>query len=131
MLALRVGCVIVVVAGDHADPSRRVRYFVEDSARRIADIAGIATVLPKHEDLAARLIDSLCATFVDFETEGFDRYVQQWGERDWLFGRELAIDMQQQQVTGTGAGIADDGALLVDTGEGMIRRVTSGSVVLL
>lgn len=101
------------------------------SARRIADIAGIAAVLPKHEDLAARLIDSLCATFVDFETEGFDRYVQQWGERDWLFGRELVIDMQQQQVTGTGAGIANDGALLVDTGEGMIRRIRSGSVLLL
>jgi biotin-(acetyl-CoA carboxylase) ligase len=31
---------------------------------------------------------------------------------------------------GTGAGIADDGALLVDTGKGGVRRITSGSVVL-
>jgi BirA family biotin operon repressor/biotin-[acetyl-CoA-carboxylase] ligase len=100
------------------------------SARRIADLAGFAAVLPKSEDLAARLIDSLSATFVDFEADGFARYAQRWAERDWLFGRELVIDTKQQQVVGTGAGIADDGALLVETGKGAVRRITSGSVVL-
>ncbi len=100
------------------------------SARRVADLAGFANVLPKHDDLAARLIDSLCATFVDFEADGFERYAQRWVERDWLFGREVVIDTPQSQVMGMGAGIAEDGALLVDTGEGAVCRITSGSVVL-
>jgi len=104
--------------------------FEEGSVRRVADLASFAEIMPKYDDLAARLIDSLCATFVDFEADGFDRYVQRWIERDWLFGREVVINTPQDQVMGTGAGIADDGALLVDTGDGGVRRVTSGSVVL-
>jgi len=101
-----------------------------DSARRVADLARFAATLPKYEDLAARLIDSLCTTFVDFEADGFDRYARRWVEHDWLYGRDLVIDTEQRQVAGTGAGIADDGALLVDTGKGGIHRITSGSVVL-
>lgn len=100
------------------------------SVRRVADLARFTATLPKYEDLAAHLIDSLCATFVDFEADGFDRYAERWGERDWLFGRNLVVDTQQRQVAGTGAGIADDGALLVDTGKGGVHRITSGSVVL-
>jgi biotin-(acetyl-CoA carboxylase) ligase len=100
------------------------------SARRVADLAGFANVLPKHDDLAVRLIDSLCATFVDFEADGFERDAQRWVERDWLFGREVVINTPQSQVMGMGAGIAEDGALLVDTGEGAVCRITSGSVVL-
>lgn len=104
--------------------------FEVGSARRVADLARLTASLPEYEDLAARLIDSLCATFVDFEADGFDRYARRWVECDWLFGRDLVIDTQQRQVVGTGAGIADDGALLVDTGEGGVHRITSGSVVL-
>lgn len=100
------------------------------SARRVADLARLTSNLPKHEDLAARLIDSLFATFVEFEADGFDAYARRWVERDWLFGRDLVIDTPQRQVAGTGAGIADDGALLVDTGDGGVHRITSGSVVL-
>jgi BirA family biotin operon repressor/biotin-[acetyl-CoA-carboxylase] ligase len=99
-------------------------------ARRVADLARFAAVLPRHEDLAARLIERLCATFVDFEADGFEPYAQRWTERDWLFGRDLVVDTQQRQVAGRGAGIADDGALLVDAGQGGLHRITSGSVVL-
>lgn len=100
------------------------------SARRVADLAGSAATQPTHEELAARLIDSLCETFIDFEANGFAGYAQRWSAHDWLFGRELVIDTPQQQLAGTGAGIADDGALLIDTGEGAVRRITTGSVVL-
>ena len=100
------------------------------SVRRVADLAGFAAVLPRHEDLATRLVDRLCATFVEFEAEGFEPYAPRWTERDWLFGRDLVIDTQQRQVAGRGAGIADDGALLVDAGQGGLHRITSGSVVL-
>jgi len=100
------------------------------SVRRVADLTRITARPPKYEDLAAVLIDKLCATFVEFEVDGFEPYAQRWVERDWLFGRDLVIDMQQRQVTGTGAGIGDDGALLVDTGKGRIQRITSGTVVL-
>ena len=101
-----------------------------DRARHVADIAGIAGSVPNRNDLAACLIDTLHASFVTFEADGFSRYAEQWRDRDWLLGRTLTIDTAQRQITGTGAGIADDGALLVDTGSGVVRRITSGSVVM-
>jgi len=101
-----------------------------DSTRKVSDLAGVSGELPGPNDLAARLIDRLCATFVDFGSDGFERYVQRWCERDWLFGRNVVIDTQQRQIAGTGAGIDGDGALLVASGTGRVRRITSGSVVL-
>lgn len=104
--------------------------FDSGPVRRVADLASFAEVPPRHGELAVRLIDSLCSTYVDFETAGFDRYARRWSERDWLYGREVVIDAPQRQVSGRGAGIGADGALLVDTGGGQVSRVTSGSVVL-
>jgi BirA family biotin operon repressor/biotin-[acetyl-CoA-carboxylase] ligase len=46
-------------------------------------------------------------------------------DRDWLLGRSL----EAGGVAGTGAGIAADGSLLVDTG-GTVRRVASGEVTI-
>jgi biotin-(acetyl-CoA carboxylase) ligase len=100
-----------------------------EGARSIADLArfGLAPV-PRHE-LAARLIDRVCEAFVAYETAGFAALAPRWSERDWLRGRQLTVDTPQRQITGVGAGIAEDGALLVDTGADSLRRVTSGSVV--
>lgn len=100
-----------------------------DRAQPVADIAGYATSLPSRDDLAARLINRLCAAFTDFAAAGFARFADGWAARDWLLGRTLTVDTAQRQVTGVGAGVGNDGALLVDEGGGAIRRVTSGSVV--
>ena len=101
-----------------------------DWARRVVDLSAIADHLPSRDELVAGLIDALCATFIDYESKGFDGFINEWSGRDWLFGREVTIDTPERQVTGIGAGIADDGALLLDTGEGECSRITSGSVVM-
>lgn len=101
-----------------------------DKAQRVADLTGFADTVPPRDELAARLIEGLCTTFVDYESGGFGRFLRKWPARDWLLGRTLTIDTPQHPITGVGAGIADDGALLVDTGSGIISRVTSGSVIM-
>lgn len=101
-----------------------------DWARHVADLAGFTSDVPHRNVLAACLIDNLGATFLEYETGGFSSFVHKWSGRDWLLGREVTIDTPQRQVTGVGAGVADDGALLVDTGGGACRRITSGSVVM-
>jgi len=101
-----------------------------DQERRVADLAGLAGTVPDRNALAAGLIDSLSAVFAGFETGGFAAYTERWSERDWLLGRELTVDTPQQQVTGKGVGIADDGALLLDVGGSVVHRITSGSVIL-
>jgi BirA family biotin operon repressor/biotin-[acetyl-CoA-carboxylase] ligase len=104
--------------------------FETDWTRGVADLAGVVATLPSRHTLAARLIEGLCQAFLDYEADGFEYFAQKWPDRDWLFGRALTIDTAQCQVTGIGAGIDQDGALLVDTGSAAVSRITSGSVVM-
>lgn len=97
--------------------------------RGVSDLAGIVTTPPSCDELAARLIDGLCSTCVEYEKCGFAGCAHKWPGHDWLSGRELTVETPQQQVTGIGAGIADDGALLVDSGGGEVNRIVSGSVM--
>ena len=99
-------------------------------ALRVVDLAGYVPAVPPREQLAAQLIDHICGVFVDYETGGFEPYAARWAARDWLLGRELIVDMPNHQVEGVGAGIGEDGALLVDSGLGTLHRVTSGTVVV-
>lgn len=101
-----------------------------DRALRVVDLASYAPSIPSREQLAAHLIDNMCAVLVDYETGGFEPYADRWAECDWLLGRALTVEAAQREVTGVGAGIADDGALLVDSGLGALHRITSGSVVV-
>lgn len=101
-----------------------------EGGRRVVDLAGFAGSLPCRNELTARLIDGLCATFLAFEAGGFSAYVERWTEVDWLQGRSLEVDTPSASVRGTGAGVAGDGALLVLTESGDVTRVTSGTIVL-
>ena len=98
-------------------------------AGRVVDLAGLAPGLPHMNTIAASLVDSLCGVYATYEQDGFAAFTPRWSARDWLRGRELTIDTPRRQLVGTGAGVADDGALLVDDGDGEVHRVSSGSVV--
>lgn len=94
------------------------------------DLKSHVAELPDWNQVAARLVSGLSRTFADFEAGGFAQFRGQWLEHDWLFGREVIIDTPRRQISGVGCGIADDGALLVDTPSEGRHRVTSGSVVM-
>ena len=93
------------------------------------DLAGVANNVPPWNQLAACIVNALCTSFVVFEQTGFAACAERWSGRDWLLGRRLVVNMPGHEVEGLGAGIADDGALLVDTGIGSLSRVTSGTVM--
>lgn len=116
------GVGINVVLGEGVD-------IASEWSSQVADLSAIVDVLPSGDQMAARIIDALCATFINFEAHGFSQYAQGWSRHDWLHGRDVTIDTAREEVSGTGAGIAEDGALLIDTGSGSIRRITSGSVM--
>jgi BirA family biotin operon repressor/biotin-[acetyl-CoA-carboxylase] ligase len=101
-----------------------------ERAQPVADLQGLTDDLPSSNAIAACLVDGLCGVFIDYEARGFAPFAGKWRERDWLRGRELTIDIPRQPFSGIAAGVADDGALLVDIGDGAVQRVTSGTVVL-
>ncbi len=101
-----------------------------DWARQVVDLKMICPAPPKLEKLAGYLTTHLLKAFVEFESSGLAAVAERWSEYDWLQGREITIDTGVGQVSGIGAGIANDGALLVDSPLSGIRRVTSGTIVI-
>lgn len=99
-----------------------------DVDQPVTDLASHAVKTPSSDVLAARLIDVLCDTFVNYAVSGFTPYLDRWSARDWLLGRAVIVDTPGSETSGIGAGIDADGALLLDTAAGIVR-VSSGSVM--
>ena len=100
-----------------------------EGGRQVVDLLGFAGAVPCRNKLAARLIDGLCATLVAFEVNGFSACLGRWSQIDWLLGRSITVETPSTRIRGTGAGISDDGALLVITEAGEVVRITSGSII--
>ncbi|MGB5333318.1 MAG: biotin--[acetyl-CoA-carboxylase] ligase [Woeseiaceae bacterium] len=122
---------IVTGIGLNIDLKEQQDAFLETVAgRRATDLKSQVAELPGWNRIAAGLISGLSKAIVDYEAGGFASFRGRWSEHDWLFGREVTVDASGRQITGTGAGIGDDGALLLDTLSGGRQRVTSGSVLI-
>ena len=121
---------VVTGIGLNIDLGDREDFDLETSwAQRVVDLQGHVEKLPGRDRIAASMINGLSKSFVDYEAGGFTQFVDRWREIDWLFGRELVIDSTKKEISGVGAGIDSDGALLVETASKGLRRVTSGSVI--
>ncbi len=122
---------VITGVGVNVDLPGKLDFGVEtDWARRVVDLKSICTTAPSHEEAAGKLTTHLLRAFADFEVSGFSALAERWSRYDWLMGREITIDTGQTQLSGLGAGVADDGALLVDTQDSGIRRVVSGTIVI-
>ncbi len=100
-----------------------------DRALAAADLNSRCVVPPTPERLLARLMNEIHATFAEYEACGFGSFYRRWSTHDWLQGKPVTVATGRQEVSGVAAGVAEDGALLIER-EGAIHRVTSGSVVL-
>lgn len=94
------------------------------------DLRGCAAALPSRDQVTAHLIHSIRATLAEYEVGGFVSFLRRWRLYDWLRGRHVSVETQGRHVTGTAAGIGEDGALLVVTDNDEKQRITSGSVIV-
>ncbi len=99
-------------------------------AKQVVDLKNICEVQPSHEEIASHFILHMYRALNDYEASGFAAIADRWSRHDWLRGREITINTADRQLSGVGAGVADDGALLIDTPDSGIRRVTSGTIVM-
>lgn len=123
-LTVVTGIGLNVDLGEQAD-----RDFGPDGALRAIDLKQHAIELPALNALAAGLLNGLIETLADFETEGLAMIIDRWRSCDWLLGKEVRIDTPSSRIHGVGAGIAEDGSLLIDTPLAGRCRITSGTVV--
>jgi BirA family transcriptional regulator, biotin operon repressor / biotin---[acetyl-CoA-carboxylase] ligase len=102
---------------------------VEGWASRIVDLKECVDWLPSRPALAAGILQCVFATVTRFEQDGFAGFHAAWQDCDWLRGKQVSIAQAEEEVRGEASGIAQDGALLVQTAEGL-RRIITGSVAV-
>ncbi len=123
------GC-LVEVQGDARGPCHAVVgvgiNIRMSASRAAAEIdqpwTDLRTRLPacSRHHLAALLLEELLVQLTLFAKRGFTPFMQQWEQMDGLRGRFVKVSAGKRTLRGKVAGINNDGALLLETGTGML-----------
>ena len=136
----KLGGILVETAGDAAGPSAAVvgvgiNMRLGASARErigqpATDIASHTPVVPSRTDLLADFVASVAMALEQFSREGFAPFRQAWLERHAWHGRRVVLSQAERRVAeGEIVGIAEDGALMLASEEG-IERFHTGELSL-
>ncbi|WP_428100056.1 biotin--[acetyl-CoA-carboxylase] ligase [Candidatus Rariloculus sp.] len=122
-------CHVVVGLGINVAMSQDLLERISDwSAGAVDLMQATAGRAPRRTMLVTELIDALKALFADYERRGFAPYRDEWRSADYLRGKPVRVDEALHSTIGTAGGISADGALLLETDKGSLRRVISGDV---
>lgn len=101
-----------------------------DVGQRWIDLAQLSQgAQVSRNALAAALLNRWIEAFAQFELEGFAPFLGEWREADLLAGQEVEITDSREQLSGRALGVARDGALELETVQG-VRRVVAGDATL-
>lgn len=134
----KLGGILVEAQGDARGPLAAVigvgiNVRVPESARRgiaqpVADLAGVP--YGSRNAALARVLAALPEALTRFEREGFAPFREEWQWRHAFQGARVRLLVPPQRaVEGIASGVAEDGALLLDTGAG-VQRFYAGEVSL-
>lgn len=133
----KLGGILVEAQGDARGPMSAVvgvgiNVRLSDAARRAiaqpaADLADVAYGSRSHA--LGRLLDGLAEALARFEREGFAAFHAEWERRDAFQGARVRLAAAGRAIEGIASGVAEDGALLLETGGG-VQRIYAGEVSL-
>lgn len=99
-------------------------------AQAVTDVASISGQLPRRNRLLAATLIELAQVLEQFSAHGFAPLRQEWMVRHAHQGRSVTLSSGDGgTVTGKAVGVAEDGALLLETARG-IERYVSGELSL-
>jgi BirA family biotin operon repressor/biotin-[acetyl-CoA-carboxylase] ligase len=82
---------------------------------------------PSRNDLSAGLVSGIFAAMIHFGDSGFRPFLEEWRAHDFLRGKGVDVVTGHDARTGVACGVAEDGALLVETRSG-IQSIVAGDV---
>lgn len=88
-----------------------------------------AGVAPDRTQLAAALVEELCAAVSQYEKQGFAPFDAEWNGADALRDRPVRVQFRDRAQDGVARGIGADGALKVEIA-GRVETLSSGDVTL-
>jgi BirA family biotin operon repressor/biotin-[acetyl-CoA-carboxylase] ligase len=96
----------------------------------VTDLAAIARQVPQRNHLLAAILIELRRVLEQFAEDGFAPLRQEWVSRHAHQGRLVMLSAGEgKSVAGRAAGVAEDGALLLETARGL-ERCVSGELSL-
>jgi BirA family biotin operon repressor/biotin-[acetyl-CoA-carboxylase] ligase len=134
----KLGGVLVEAQGDARTPLTAVigvgiNVHMPDAARRaiaqpVADLRAVP--YGSRSAALARLLAALGEALTTFERAGFAAFREEWQWRHAYQGARVRLIVPpRSSVEGVASGVAEDGALLLDTGDG-VKRFYAGEVSL-
>ncbi len=136
----KLGGILVEIGGEAHGPCVAVigvgiNVQLPETARRglgqpVTDLAAPGLALPARNDLLAKLLASVAEAAMLFERRGFAPFRAAWQRRHaWQGQRVRVLVAERRAIDGVAAGVAEDGALLLETPRG-VERFHAGEVSL-
>lgn len=118
-------CRVIVGVGINVSMPVDLLAKISDWERGAADLSQAAPgVRPQRTGLAAELIEGMAGLLADYASTGFAPYRDEWHAADYLAGRPVRV--AGGGTDGIARGIDADGALRLETADGVLRRIISG-----
>ena len=115
---------VVIGIGLNVALGANMRAQIEASGTHAADLAQLGVESCDRNRLAAALITQTVHGLEQFAGNGFSSFAAEWRAADALVGKRVVVNADGGPVTGHARGIDIDGALCVQTRDGLQRYVT-------
>ncbi len=77
-------------------------------------------------EFVQRLLEEFEALYLRLQKEGFSQVLEEWRGMSATIGEWVKITTQNRIIYGEATGVDNDGALIVETGEGKLEKIVSG-----
>jgi BirA family biotin operon repressor/biotin-[acetyl-CoA-carboxylase] ligase len=120
---------VVIGVGLNVTLPAEARRRIEAGGARIAALAEACEAAPSRNLVAGAILDELLSMLGQYEREGFAAFRDAWMALDALRGRPARVLLGDTAISGIARGVDEEGALLLDTGDG-VQRFVSGEASL-
>jgi BirA family biotin operon repressor/biotin-[acetyl-CoA-carboxylase] ligase len=120
---------VVIGVGINVLLTAAARREIEAGGVRVASVADACSESPSRNLVAGAILDELLSMLGRFEQEGFAAFREAWTALDALHGRPARVLLGESVISGTARGVDSEGALLLETPDG-VRRFVSGEASL-
>lgn len=120
---------VVIGLGLNVVLTAAARREIEAGGAPVASVADACSAAPSRNLVAGAILDELLGMLGEFERQGFAAFRDAWMALDALSGRRARVVLGSSVISGTARGVDAEGALLLETAEGM-QRFVSGEASL-
>jgi BirA family biotin operon repressor/biotin-[acetyl-CoA-carboxylase] ligase len=99
-----------------------------DVEKNWIDLHEITKAPIQRNYFAGVLVDELLKQLSRFEQEGFVNFIDRWRDRDILNRTNVIVQMSNESIAGISQGIDENGALIVLTDDGDLKKFQTGEV---